>query len=548
MAEPVAPLRPGSADAPAAPSTPATARARGALLIRGSLRVENLWVLLLGLAVFAVHDVGYVLSQAFWNDEAWVAVTTRFPLSQLPATTSSTPIGWSLLVRFVTVHGTETSRLLPLAFAAAAVAVGYWLGRRLDWPDRFSAVLGGTLVAVSVLLAPAMLLRDDLKQYTADACLTLLLLALTAKLERDWSRRNLALLAGTAGTGILISDAVAFVAVAAFAALVVVLVIRQAWRYLAETVVAGAAAAVLLLCIYLAFDAKAAGALGASTFWDGYYLPVHHGLHTSLTWIIRKLAHLRSDFGLGPALVAVPLVLAGLATIVRLGRPATALAAAALLPEMAVLSALKVYPFGDLRTSTFLIVTIAAVAAVGVAGIAALIRHWLSGAAAWLVPAVAAAAAVAGLLVTAGPDVRSHPIPAEDVRDQANYVAAHTRPGDVILVNMNSNWGFAYYWPYGQPARRASTAVRQGYLAYFPDQPSIVVASNRDPAGVKAALASALARIRPGTCATVWLVRAHVLSAEQAAWTTALRAARLTPVAVGGHGLAELRPGGASCH
>jgi hypothetical protein len=277
-------------------------------------------------------------------------------------------------------------------------------------------------------------------------------------------------------------------------------------------------------------------------------VPAHHGLPASLTWIIKKLGHLRSDVGLGPALAAVPLVLAGLATLVRLGRPATALAAAALLPEMAVLSALKVYPFGDQRTSTFLIVTIVAIAAVGVAGIAAVIRHWLSGAAAWLVPAVAAAAAVAGLLVTAGPDIRSHSIPAEDVRDQASYVAAHARPGDVILVNLNSNWGFAYYWPYGQPARRASTAVRQGYLAYFPDQPRIVVAPNRDLAGVKAGLASALARIRPDSCATIWLVRTHVLTAEQAAWTASLRAARLTPVAVGGHGLAKLQPGGASCH
>jgi hypothetical protein len=227
VAEPVAPFRPDAPDAAAAPGAPLSARARRALLIRSTLTVENLWVLLLGLGVFAVHDVGYVLSHPFWNDEAWVAVTTRFPLSQLPATTSSSPIGWSLLVRLVTVHGTQTSRLLPLAFAAAAVVVGYWLGRRLDWPDRFAAVLGGTLVAVSVLLGPAMLLRDDLKQYTADACLTLLLLALTAKLERDWSRRNLALLAGTAGAGILLSDAVAFVAVAAFAALLVVLAIRK---------------------------------------------------------------------------------------------------------------------------------------------------------------------------------------------------------------------------------------------------------------------------------------------------------------------------------
>ena len=523
------------------------AAARLWLLARARLTAEHVWVSLLGLGVLAVHDVGYLLSQPFWNDEAWVAVTTRFPLSQLPATTSSTPIGWSLLLRLVTVRGSESARLLPLAFAGLAVAAGYFLGRGLAWPDRLGAVLAGTLAGLGVLLVPAMLLRDDLKQYTADACLTLLVLVLMSRLERDWSRRNLALLAGTAGAGILLSDPVAFVAVAAFAALVLVGTARRAWRQVAETAVAGAAAAALLLCLYLAFDARAARALGSSAHWDGFYVPVRHGLHASLTWVVRMLGLLRADLGLGPAVVAVPLVLAGIVTLIARGRPATALAGAALLPEMVVLSALRVYPFGDPRTSTFLIVAVVAVAAIGVAGLAAAIRRLLAGAAAWLVPAVLAATAVAGLLVPAAPDVRSHPIPDEDVRDQASYVAARARPADVILVNLNSNWGFAYYWPYGQPARRATTVVRQGYVAYFPDQPRVVVAGNRDLAGVRAALTAALGRVRPGSCARIWLVRSHVTAGERAAWAAALRAARLAPVAAGGHGLAVLQPGGASC-
>ena len=94
---------------------------------------EQLAVLLLGLLVLAVHDVPYMLRHPFWTDEAWVAATTRFPLSQLPATTSSTPIGWSALMRLFTVGGTQTSRLLPLAFAGATVVVAYWFARRIGW-------------------------------------------------------------------------------------------------------------------------------------------------------------------------------------------------------------------------------------------------------------------------------------------------------------------------------------------------------------------------------------------------------------------------------
>ena len=71
------------------------------------------------------------------------------------------------------------------------------------------------------------------------------------------------------------------------------------------------------------------------------------------------------------------LVVAGLITISRLGRPATAVAAAALWPEMLALSALRHYPFLDERTSTFLFAVTAVVAAIGVGGLGALrIAPW----------------------------------------------------------------------------------------------------------------------------------------------------------------------------
>ena len=114
----------------------------------------------------------------------------------------------------------------------------------------------------------------------------------------------------------------------------------------------------------------------------------------------------------------------------------------------------------------------------------------------------------------AQPYVRSHTIANEDVRDQALYVTAHAAPHDVIVVSLASNWGFAYYWPTGQPARRVTTADMQQYVAYFPDQPRIVVASARDVAGVDTALSQALARVRQHRCARIWLVRTHLAHGE----------------------------------
>jgi hypothetical protein len=527
---------------------PATQASRRDAL-RSRLTAEHLLVLVLALGVLAVHDVGFLLRQPFWNDEAWVAITTRFPLSELPLTTSSTPIGWSLLLRFVTVGGSQSSRLLPLAFAGLAVAAGYWLARGAGWRARSSAILAGTLAGLAVLLVPAMLQRDDLKQYTADACLALLALALTSRLERDWSRRRLVQLSLAVGGGMLLSDDVAFVGVAAFAALCVVQLARRAWRQLAEAAVASAGTAALMLGVFAAFDASADAALGDSSHWDGYYVPLNDGVSDSLSWVTTKLGTLHADFGLGPAWLAVPLVLAGLITIFRLGRPATALAAAALLPEMIVLATVKVYPFGDLRTSTWLIAVIVVVAAIGIGGICSVLHDRLrGGSAAWLAVSAVAVAAVAGCGVAAAPYVRSHSIPDEDVRDQALYVAGHARPDDVILVNSSSNWGFAYYWPYGTPARRATDVNRQGYLAYFPHQPRIIVVANRYLGGITGAVQKAARRAELGSCTSIWLIRTHVSPDEQAAWVVTLASAKLTAVPVGDDGLAVIRPSGPSCH
>ncbi len=523
-------------------STAAGLSARVRQAARWQRTVEYLAALLLGLLVLGVHDVGYLLRQPFWNDEAWVAATSRFPLSQLPATTSSTPIGWSVLMGLFTVRGEQTSRLLPLAFAGAAVVIAYWFGRELGWPRREASVAAALLAGTAVLLVPAMLVRDDLKQYTADACMALLVLALTSRVERKWSRPGLAALSAAVWGGMLFSDASAFVGVAAFGAVCVVQLARRAWRRLAEVAAVGAGTAVLVLGVYEGFDARAT-VPGLTAYWNNYYLPVGNGLHADIKFVTSHVSAVVAYFGLGPVWLALPLVLAGLVTIFRLGRPATALTAAVLWPEMLVVSAVRKYPFLDLRTSTFLFAVTVAVAAIGVAGVCSLLRPWFRG----TLAAGLAALAVAGFVIGAQPYVRSHNIPNEDVRDQASYVAAHAARGDAIVVNLNSNWGFAYYWPTGVPGRRADPAVLQGYEAYFPDQPDIVVARTRDSAGVDAALSQALALARQHACGRIWLVRTHVVPVEREAWTTALRQHKLTTTPVGHDGLSVINPGGSRC-
>ena len=84
-----------------------------------------------GLAVLLVHDVPYMLHHSLWVDEAWVADSVRARIGLTPSMTSSTPLGWTLLLRLVPFGGPQRLRLVPLGFTMLAAATGYLFGREL---------------------------------------------------------------------------------------------------------------------------------------------------------------------------------------------------------------------------------------------------------------------------------------------------------------------------------------------------------------------------------------------------------------------------------
>jgi len=499
-------------------------------------RRELLPPLLLAGSVFLVHDVGYVLAHNYWVDESWVAISTKYPLRQLPDVTSTTPIGWSALVRPFVFAGQQGPRLLPLAFAAAAVAIAYAFARNLDWRDDRARLGAGVLAAIGVLMVPAMLERNDLKQYTADACLALTTLALTSRLERAWSRRSLAVLAATVGGGMLFSHTVAFVGSVAFVAIVAVQLVRREWRRALEAGTAAAVALAIMVTVYEVFDVRAIGSR-LTNYWYLFYMPVGDGAGASWHFLYVRLGHVRSDFGLGPSWVALPFVLAGMVTLFRVGRPITACAIILLAPLLITLSAAKKYPLLDARTSAFLMVIVVVVAAIGVAGLCMLLLRWST------VASVALAVAVTASFVTGGfHDVRAHTIPweRENTRAQTQFVAAHRAPDDVILVNVTSSWGFAYYWNHRPLARRPSENVDTGFLTVFPTERQIIVASGRKLKDVRAALQRALAMAKRTNAAHIWIVKAHVSDSEARVWNIAFQKMHIEAVAPGPRGLLEI--------
>jgi len=114
-------------------------------------RAPDLAVLAVLYAMFAaVHDLRTWIGAPYMLDEAWVALSTRVPLGDLPRITSSSPIGWTLLLR--AVPDPDALRLVPLAFALLAVVAAYAFGRLMPNRGRLEAITtGGTEVRRSAL-------------------------------------------------------------------------------------------------------------------------------------------------------------------------------------------------------------------------------------------------------------------------------------------------------------------------------------------------------------------------------------------------------------
>lgn len=509
-----------------APTAPATA-ARGGTPRAGPLRASARWRLdallagLLGAATFVVHDLHYMLTAPFWVDESWVAVSTRVALHDVPHVTAVTPLGWTFLLRSQVVGGEQGLRLLPLAFAALSVGAAYVLVRCLPWSRPRDSRSAAVLAGLGVLLAPSSLLRNDLKQYTADAFCALVLLLMVARVERASSRTGLVALSAACTLGFLISATDLFVSAAAFGALFLLAVGRRDLRRTLEVAAAGMVTglllAVLFLILYLPHVQPS-----LKSYWRFYYPPVGRGVAPTLAYLHLRGDQMASYLGSGSLVLGLLLVVAGALTLVRLRRPALALTALVLLLEMFVLGAAKKYPLFDQRTSHFLTVILVVFAATGVAGLCVLLArvHVALG-------ALAAAVVVAAFFATVIPDLRARSIPVEDVRTPTAYVAAHRAPLDVILLSSPTSWGFGYYWPVGRPGWRASATNGTGFQTTFPGQPRIVVATDRTRPAIASAVRRALrlAADRPG--ARVWLVRMHVIGPESAWWRIVLRDQRL---------------------
>jgi hypothetical protein len=487
-----------------------------------------------GLSVLLVHDVPYLLHHTFWLDEAWVADSVRARIGLTPSLASSTPVGWTFLLRLVPFGGLQRLRLVPLAFAMLAAAAGYLFGREL----RLTRFATGVLTGAAVLLSPAMLVRDDLKQYTAEAFACLVLWILVARIENEWGPRRLVAIAATASLGMLFANTVIFVGVAAMACLALECLVTRHYRRLAQVAAAAAGMLVVAFVIYATLI-RPQVTPGLVAYWDPFYMPTTNP-SAAVSFLHLRLDQLAPYMGF-PLLVDVVLVLAGIAALAWLRRPALAALFPATLVIVIAASAARKYPFGDLRTSTFWLVTaplLMAVAAAAAAHLAAAAarraspdrdERW-----ALMAPLVVAALALAVWVPATDSHIRSHDIPNEDVRSEVTYLDSHFRRGDVVIVSYPASYAFAYYYP-PNPSFPAGDGPN-GHVVAYPRLPWMVVMTARRAVDVARALAAARAKIAaepPAARGRIWIVRSHQTRTEIRAWHLDLAGARVQVIPAG---------------
>ena len=429
-----------------------------------------------GLMVLAVaiRDPRYLLTRSFWLDEGWVVDSVRAPLHQLDLLTSSTPIGWTLLLRLVPpVGGPERYRLLPLAFAAACALAAWWLGRlvgggpggRASW-----AWLYGLCCGVAGAASAAVLSHTWLKQYTAEAFVALVLAVLLARVERAWSWRSLAAFAAAGVAGFLVSNTAPLVTAAGVGGLWLTTLAGRRWSRLPALAATTAGLALADGVLYQVL-ASNGSTLPLRRYWRLRYLSLDDGVGAAAHLVWQRLAAELGSLGWGPWWLALALIGVGLVALWRAGLPALALAVPAVGAELVVLGFAGAYPFLERRTAIFYAALLTVTAAAGLATLARLgLEHRATA------PLAVAGLVVAGVLLVPGwARAGRGDIPGEDVKAQVADVLARNRPGDPVLVTFAATFSFAYYWPDRPTFVPTTVPTAVGFMPTFPGRPELVL-------------------------------------------------------------------------
>lgn len=463
---------------------------------------------LVGLYV-RLHDLG---RWGFWNDEAWVALSTRVEgFSQFWLSLSVTPIAWAGVLRgMARVFSAPefTLRLLPLAFSMLTLWAAYRAGRELSGHP-----LGGVLAtAVLALDPPSVQHAKVLKHYSAEAFFAVLALGEAARAARD-APGALARLVVVLLVGLGFANAQLLVGPPLLAALLVRAALRGDREALGRSAVAGAVVGAVDLAAYRWLVApRLTPAVDA--YWAESAAPPAGFADAAWAALGGLGAGLEAMWG-GAALW-LALAALGAAALVSAPQRTLLLATGALVLGLAALSLSRPVPLGEPRLVLFLTSLVSVQAAAGLAGAALLL---------WRRRVLRPVAAL-GLALVAADVSRTRPWKAlrevaqvEDLGPLVRFLAAARRPGEPVLLYGRSLYVHAYYQS-ATPVLVPNPGTTVGYHPRL-DDPDVLLVDGRSAA---TAAASALAQ-----SPQVWLVGSRFRAGDEQRLRDAL-VAHGTPV------------------
>jgi hypothetical protein len=430
----------------------------------------------------------------FWNDEAWVAVSSRVEgLGQFLLALGVTPIVWAALLRpLALLPGPPevTLRLLPLGFGLVTLWLAWRLGCRLA-----GHALGGLFALALVALDPTGIAwAQQLKPYTTEAALALAAVLAADRVVRSDRVIDLVALALVLTLGATLSNAQLLVAPPLLATLALRAVLRRDGSALRRILIAGGAVGLFDLTWFaLAVHPWLTPPLRA--FWQGHYAPLGSAS------VLATFVHMSFTRLLVPALgpFGVTLALAGLAVLLatRHGRWA-AVTTLLLVIQVVALSAAGTVPLDVPRTQLFLTTLLLVTTGAGLAS--ALVGLWRRPV---LRPAaVAAAAGLALVVARAYSPWSERPVP-EDLGPLLRIVERERRAGDRILLYSRSLFVWGYYRT-GTPVLLPAPQLANGFLVLMDDPDVVLVDGTNIEDAVTRAVAGASrvwvvgSRFRPG--------------------------------------------------
>ena len=453
---------------------------------------------------YRVQDLG---RYGFWNDEAWVALSTRVAgFAQFRLSLGPTPILWAAALRplaHLPIAPEVALRLLPLAFALLTVGAAWRTAGRLG------GLLAGLVALAAIGLDPLSIeYAKLLKQYGAEACLALVAFSAAARFVAAGRTRDLVHLSAATTVGLGFANSQLFVAPPLFAALAADGLARRDGRRVRNVLLAGAAVALFAVAWFRLLIAPHLNA-ALSEYWVDAYVPATAGGPAFALRALRMM--LEPTWGPVGLVVAVGALAAACALDRALA--VMALATALLFAELALLSARRLLPFAAARVMLFALTALDVHLAAGVG--VTVRRLWDRGR---LRPL-----AVAVLAIVAADVARSREwatlgraAQVEDLGPLVRTVERERRPDDGILVYQRSVFVYAYYQDATPVLVPAATSV--GWVPRI-DDPRVVLVQGPDAAG---AIARAV-----GGHPRLWFLGSRFAAGDEARIRRALAGRRL---------------------